>query len=261
MKKILLIFFFIFTIFSSSATALQVHFFVPEANIHDYALLKNIFGNYLANFGEYDFQPYSSQTVFEKAIKSEKKGLFIMSSWLYNKLNTNNNLVVKLVMESSKRNTTKEMLTTRKDRTLENLLSGGTLATSRSKLFVRKILKELFPNKNVSKVKIISVPRDLDALISVSYGMAIAAITSKDNFFKMKKIDPLSYKKLKSLAESNEMLRPIVVVYRNQELTYQPLYQVLLKMDKDNKSETLLDLIDFSRWKIIKNKDKKYLSI
>ncbi|MFC1617075.1 PhnD/SsuA/transferrin family substrate-binding protein [Candidatus Margulisiibacteriota bacterium] len=260
-KKILLLVIILFILPTLIWSGSKVYFYIPEANIHDYSLIKNVFGAYLAKFGDLNFQPHSNESIFKKAIKKEKNGIFIMSSWLFNKLNTDNQLKPVFVMETDDGVTTKEVLVVKNTTSIKHLLSGGVLATSRCKVYVRHILEELFPGKDISKIKIIVVPRDMDALVSVEFGMSLASITSNDSYKKLKTINKTSYQHLKVLAKTKKMLRPIVVVNNNNKNDNKNIYKMLVNMSEDNDSKMLLDLMSFKRWKQITDREIKLLGI
>ncbi|MFC1771515.1 hypothetical protein ACFLZV_06490 [Candidatus Margulisiibacteriota bacterium] len=237
----LLMTFFILT--SNIIASTNVYFFVPEANIRNYALLKNTFAEYLTKFGKYNVQPVSDEKIFEKFVKEDPDGVFIVSSWLFKKLAPANNLAAKLTMIVNSSNTTKEILLTKQVNDLAMILKGGTVSSSRGKVYVRDLLKTLLPEEDPTKVKLITVPRDMDALMSVGFGMANACITSEDSFDKLAGINPYQHKELKQLATSQEMLRPVVAI--NAISTEDPsnFLHILKEISDDPASKLLLQIV------------------
>jgi hypothetical protein len=71
----------------------------------------------------------------------------------------------------------------------------------------------MFEDKGAAEqARILTVPKDIDALMSVGFGMSKAALTSRNAFEELKIVNPALYKKMKILAEGQESLLLLLAV-------------------------------------------------
>ncbi|MFC1617145.1 hypothetical protein ACFL2K_02895 [Candidatus Margulisiibacteriota bacterium] len=238
----------------------SVYFYVPEANINNYISLKNMFIEYLSSYGDYNVQPFNKKEIFEKALQNKRDGIFIMSSWQFKNLRKKYNLKPYLVMlDLENTNITKEVLIVYKNMTPEKFLKGGAIASSRDKKYVKSILKNIFKGRDISKIRVINVPRDMDALMSVGFGMAHCSLVLADNLEILKKINPNFFSEIKKIGEGDKMLRPLVVATKNSKVDIENIIAILEGMGKDPKSKALRQFIGFSTWKKLTDNDYELL--
>ena len=77
-------------------------------------------------------------------------------------------------------------------------------------IYSPKYNKEWFIKAKQTGIRILSVPKDIDALMSVGFGVAQAAIATEASLKQIEQINPKLKEKLTNLLTSNEILLPIV---------------------------------------------------
>lgn len=253
--KVLIIAFF----WAIPCYATTIYFYIPEANINNYVLFKNLFDKYISHYGNYTIQPFSKQNTFEEIVKQKGDGLFIMPSWLFCKLNSEIALVPHLVMVYNNSKTTREILTSNKSMTIENLQKGGIIASSRPQKYVDSLLPSLFRTINKSELRFISVPRDMDALMSVGFGIAQSSIISEDSLEKLNKINPNQYAAVKQLGASKKTLRPLLVSSKKTNIDFNALLNIFEKMNTDTQAVAVRKFLGFDSWQDLNSSEKKFL--
>ncbi len=204
----------VFPIFASNGISRMVYFYNPETNINNFASLKALFDEYLSFYGNYKFQPFNKKKIFEKtAEKIDASSLFILSSWHFSSLTKKIPLNPLLIAQREGKFTFKKVLLARKPFSKLDDLANKTIASSGTKEYTLSLLNEMVDkDKDVilAGIRILSVPKDIDALMSVGFGVAQAAIATEASLKQIEQINPKLKEKLTNLLTSNEILLPIV---------------------------------------------------
>ena len=82
-------------------------------------------------------------------------------------------------------------------------LKDATIATSDTLQITRSVLLNLLGKGNeelVDSFKIIVVPKDIDALMAINFGVASAAVCTEEAILKLRQINPKQVERLKELA-------------------------------------------------------------
>ena len=178
----------VFTTFSSQSQT--IYFYSAESNINNFKFLKMEFDRYLSDFGSFTFQPFANIKTFEKFIDSNFSGIYLLSSWHYKLLSTKKEIMPFLVGTHKSETTMKLVLSTQKGiGDIEQLL-GGKIASSGSEGYTRRILEEVFgleTSSTLDTIDILAVPKDIDAIMGVGFGLVEAALTTKNSLEKLKK--------------------------------------------------------------------------
>ncbi len=267
-KRPLLLFYLILLpclFFSRSAFAgnrLTIYFYNPEININNFASLKKGFDTYLSAYGEYQLQPFSEREIFEKVAVSKNDGIFIISSWHYKKLKETIPIEPVLVAVSKNKSTCRKILSAKKNINNLTSLKNSNIASASSEDYTRNIIKQMLGdtiNGIVRSVKVLSVPKDIDALMSVGFGVAEAALTTENSFAKLATINQKQYEMLKQLSVSEETLLPIVAVPKSLINECEPLLKVLEKMGMTPEGKNRLNMLGFDGWKALSEQEKSIL--
>ena len=182
-----------------------VYFYNPETNINNFALLKSSFDSYLSVYGDYQFQPFDSQDKIEQNIR--KGSIYLLSSWHLNALQQKFPLKIALVGTFKGNSTQKKILSVKKEMNDFSMLKNATISGAGSEEYNRSILQQIEPEKYkelADSIKILKVPKDIDALMAVGFGVADAAIAAENNLKILESLNSNQHKKLHSLGSSEQ---------------------------------------------------------
>ncbi len=263
----LLLFFYSGTSFSKTDSThfsadYKIYFYNPESNINNFRSLKTAFDLYLSQFGAFQFQPFEQKKAFEKMLQSVPYGIFLLSSWQYKTLISQKNLTPVLIAVVDGKSVQKKVLIIKSLQPTFEMLKGKTVATSGDEAYSRNLLQEMFPQQPVSAlstIKLIFVPTDINALISLHYGMARAALSSESSFKKLQRINPKLSKQLSILGKSQQKLRTLVVVKQKGLALQEKIINVLLNMGKTKQGKEKLRLLGIDEWRPLNLLEHKQL--
>ncbi|MGR3218374.1 MAG: hypothetical protein ACUZ8H_00970, partial [Candidatus Anammoxibacter sp.] len=160
------------------------YFYNPESNVDNFASLKSVMDLYLKKSGNCRFQPFIDKEIFEKQFKGNQDALAVLSSWHYNCLKKETNIKPILVGVIDGKSTQKKVLSSKKSINNIKMLEGARIASAGSEEYTGNLLKQMFGKENeklVDSFQLLVVPKDIDALISVGFGLADAALTTENS--------------------------------------------------------------------------------
>lgn len=230
----------------------KVYFHNPESNINNYALLKMEFDKYLSDFGAFEFQPISDRKIFERQIIWKTEGVFLISSWHYERLSEEYPMEAVLVGVSNGKTIHKKILCAKEDIASLNLLDGRCLASSGSEDYTKSALIRMLGEEEeniINSMKILTVPKDIDALMAVGFGMADFALTTEKSLIKLEKINLKQYKMLGQLLVSDEILLPVIAVTEQPNAEVGKLLKIIEKMGASSKGKKILKMIGLDGWR------------
>ncbi|MBI3815613.1 MAG: PhnD/SsuA/transferrin family substrate-binding protein [Nitrospinae bacterium] len=243
-----------------------IFFYNPEANINNFVSLKAEFDAYLFPLGNFQFQPVSSEQVFEGVIKeslSASEGdIFILSSWHFNVIKKRLSLEPSLIATIKGRATYEKILITKKDISEIKQLKGAAVASAGSEEYTIHLLKGLLGKGNehiASSMRILKVPKDIDALMSVGFGMAQAAIASEFSLEKMSHLNSSQYNMFKQLVKTGDLLLPVVVVPKKQSPLRDRVIEILTGMGNADEGRSRLKMLGFDGWKPVEKAERRVL--
>ncbi|MCK4841134.1 MAG: hypothetical protein KAT04_04540 [Methylococcales bacterium] len=237
-------------------------FYNPESNINNFVSLKISYDSYLSKFGDYRFQPFNKKELFEKAVLDNKDGVYLLSSWHFYFLRDMIDLQPILVGVLKGRSTQKKILTVKNNITDIAQLKGKTIACSGSAQYTRNILKEVLGGNNVSLLKtfkLILVPKDIDALMAVSFGMASAALTTERSLDNLAKINYKQYQSLKPLMASRQHYLALAALSPTTNKTTGEIIDILEKMGIHPEGETRLSMLGLDGWRRLSRQEQRLL--
>lgn len=252
----LLIFITALPIFAQIDKKGLILFYNPETNINNFASVKAMFDKYLSVYGNYKFQPFNKREIFEGEVeKIDSYTLLIVSSWHFRSLTKKAPLTPILIATRDGKFTFRKILSARKSISDVNDLSGKTVASSGSKKYTLSLLRKMFGKDKMellSNIRILNVPKDIDALMSVGFGVAQAAITTEASLKQIGRINPKLKEKLTRLLISDEILMPIVSCGAKTDTddikTRDELVKILKNMGFTVSGKEKLGLLSVDEW-------------
>lgn len=256
---------------SSYLEARTLYFYNPESNINDFRSLKRLFNLYLSSATKsrkYHFQPFKKKALFERFLKKSRKknDLFLLSSWHYQSLITKKAFIkLKPILVGTinadptytKVLTTKNNIKSLKQLRRKRIASAGNRYYSKSTVQLIGIQKGLKPH---TFFRILTVPKDIDALMSVLFGMAQGALTSRESLSTFARINNIKYRKLREHGESQAIMLPIIVAYQPiSEKSTKRLLSAIQKMHSSSKGKEVLGLLGWNGWKKVTKADQQLL--
>lgn len=247
MKLLLLIFFLISTLV---ADKLKVYFYTTEAHIKNFKALKVGFDNYLSKHGDYEFQPFNDKKTFEKYLK-DKYFIVILSSWHYEKLFKEYNLEAKLVAQKEDTILDTKILVGH----IKNEKLNGIVTSAYDAQYTRELLSTLTENKS-DNLSVLIVPKEIDALMSVGFGMSKFALVSRDSLNLLQSINPFLSKNLKIYKESKPTYRMLVACNDMDKEKFKLMY-IFQRMDSNSDGKNVLKMIGVDKLVVLDSNDTK----
>ncbi|MBF0101957.1 MAG: hypothetical protein HQK77_13730 [Desulfobacterales bacterium] len=234
------------------ATKQMIYFYSSETTINNFKSLKMEFDTYLAKYGSYEFQPISDKEIFEKQIKDITNCFVILSSWHFDQIHEQYALKPSLVgIRDAKYFQRRVLVTSTKYKEFSDI-DKGPIATASNIEHTQSVLKQMFPKtKSVDTIRILTVPKDIDALMSVGFEMAKAALVAETALKHLQKMDPHLFQRLKILVEGKPSLLLLLVVPQNLVMDMPKVIDVFQKMPNDPEGLNILNMLDLDGWKLI----------
>ncbi len=249
MKSLLLILLFVNILV---ADTLKIYFYTTEAHINNFKSLKVGFDQYLTKHGDYEFQPFSDKKTFEKYLKDENS-ILVLSSWHYKKISKEYDLEAKLVAQKkSTLRDTKILVGRREEEKLR-----GVVTSAYGAQYTKELLYTLI-KKESNDLSVLTVPKEIDALMSVGFGMSRFALVSRDSFTLLKKINPFLAKSLKIYVESKPTYR-MLVACKKMDKEKSKLMAIFETMDLNDNGKNILKMIGIDKLVVLESSDLESL--
>jgi hypothetical protein len=228
------------------------YFYNPETNVTKFASLKKAFDLYLSDFGAYEFQPFKKVHLFEEQVRLNNECIVLIPSWYYKNFSSDLQLKPVLIAKSNNKIKYKKKLVSKRNIRYLDQLKSTTIASSGNKEIVKKLLNEMLLEEGLSQtLKILIVPKDIDALMAVEFGMAKAALTNEKSLYKLKSVAPKQYSKLTTLSESSEEFLPVVAIPKLSRLEKFSFMSVIREMQMKQQGKVLLKRLGFDSWESV----------
>jgi len=249
----------IFCVISSGEGKTKIYFYSSETNINNFKSLKMEFDRYLSRFGPYEFQPFSSRDVFEKQVKGKENCLLLLSSWHYRHIHKNYALKPALTgVRNGKKYQKKILVTGGKPADIE-AAKPGLVASASSLQHTTSALKRMLKKFAEHPVQVLTVPKDIDALMSVGFGMAKLAFASKNAFDELKEVNPRLCSKMRVLAEGEETLRLILAFPRDFTGNSKKMVDMIKNMSMDSDEKRRIRMLGLDGWQELGSSDRSKL--
>ncbi len=244
-----------------NAPRTKIYFYNPEINTVRNLVLKKTWDSYLEDFGLYEFQPIDDVEDFKSLLDQKDDAAFIMAEWFYSSLFSNHGKEVELAFKGllNGQETYQKILVSQNDSlNLEKV----TIACSGTSNRAREVLKSIYPeltSQKIDKIKILLVPKDIDALMAVGYGLADMAITTEASISKMLLLNEHVYKDMLVIKQSAPLRRSVLVFKSSNNELKADLARALMDMSNHAKGKQAINLIGLDEWKLV-NDLSTYLS-
>lgn len=216
MAAICLLLFFLPAVISGEAACAEVvdvYFYSSESNINNFKFLKMEFDNYLASHGAFRFQPFRDRSTFEQYIKNKNRCLILLSSWHYNNIYRDFHLKAKLVGTWNRKNTRKKVLLSLKKYGELDYDHVWPVASSSSLRHTKSFLEDMFHKKMPDDPSLIlKVPKDIDALMSLGFGVSRSAFSSELSLERLSALNPVLKNELRVIHSGIDFLLPVLSV-------------------------------------------------
>lgn len=243
----------------------SIFFYNPDANLKDISILKAKVGSYLRKMNtNMDFQPFIRFDVMEQQIEVKKPSFIIISSWYYHTLAQKHLLHPLLIPQKNGQKSYRKVLVTLESIQDLKELNGKTLATTPLGENTPGLLATNFfrnTSVDVASMKIITVPKDLDALLAVSYRRVNSAMVVPDNINALKAINPV-VEKIKIVYTSPEILFPPLVALINYASPEEikKIQLIFSTMPESLEGQQALDLLNYDGWTVLDKEALERLS-
>ena len=239
-----------------------IYFYNPETNINNFASLKAEFDKYLLDYGDFQFQPINDGHIFEKIVEEKRSGVFMLSSWHYISLKKMFPIEAVLVGVSKGNTTHKKVLSASNDAIDLKSLKGKSVSSSGSERYTRSILIDILgkgEEDTVGSLRILTVPKDIDALMAVGFGVSDCSLTTEASLDNLSEINHKQSEMMKILAESDKQLLPIVAVFKHRNENIKLLLKYIEGMASKPEGVKNLKMLGLDGWKEVGEEERVFL--
>ena len=242
---------------SATSDKIPVYFYSSETNINNFKSLKMEFDRYLSRYGPYEFQPFFARDDFEKQVKEKQRCLLLLSSWHFRSINKAYSLSPILAGVRDGQKYHKRLLVTIGEDADLDALKAGPIASASSAQHTDDILREMLKEEYYeTQLNILTVPKDLDALMSVGFGMSKSAMTSQNSLKQLERINPKLCARMAVLAESEESLLLILAVPESFEKEAKGMVNIFNEMPEDPDGKEKIRMLGLDGWQELDMSDK-----
>lgn len=241
---------------------LTIFFYSAESNVNNFSSLKAEFDRYLATQGAFRFQPFSDRATFEQTIRGEREGIFVLSSWHFQNLSVRMPMEPLLVGVSKNQSARRRILSARLSVTSLDQLRNAKVASAVSDDYTQTLLRQMMPGAargGDPGAKVLVVPKDIDALMAVGFGIADAAVTTEDGLAQLSQVNPKLAGAIHTLATSERVLLPIVAVPRGAGEAMRQLIGIVETMGRNAEGAKRLNMIGFDALKRLTDAELRIL--
>ncbi|MBW1786559.1 MAG: hypothetical protein JRK53_08075 [Deltaproteobacteria bacterium] len=250
----------IFCVVSTGSEKIKIYFYSSETSINNFKSLKMEFDRYLSRFGPYEFQPFSSRDAFEKHVKGKENCLLLLSSWHYRHIHRAYSLMPALTGVRNGSKYQSRVLVAGKKATGIEAVKTGRIASASSPQHTASTLRDMLRAEYAEKpFRILTVPKDLDALMSVGLGSAKLALASRNCLDELKALHPPLGRKIRVLAEGKESLLLILAVPTRFTPETRKIVDIMKAMPGDSNGMKKIRMLGLDAWQELEPDDRAKL--
>ncbi|MBT3369010.1 MAG: hypothetical protein HN416_17845, partial [Nitrospina sp.] len=132
----------------------------------------------------------------------------------------------------------------------------GLVASASSLQYTTSALRKMLQKKHAQhSFQVLTVPKDIDALMSVGFGMAKLAFASENTFDELKGVNPKLCSKMKVLAEGEETLRLILALPQSFKENSRKTINVIKNMPMDSDGKRRMRMLGLDGWQELNSSD------
>lgn len=253
--------FFIFSVFligaykpACSEDEQTIFFYNTESNINNFVSLREGFEFYFEKKGGYIFQPFDLRENFQASIRAKRRGnIYILSNWHLKELQKKKvPLEIAMIGTLKGKQEQKKVLSVTKEIVKFEQLKDTVIAAAGTEDYVHNIIKQMLgkgQEKLLEDITILIVPKDLDALLSIVFGVSTGAVSAENGLEKMKQISPSYYEELHELgASKSDYLLVVATLNKPTEKELQ-LLEALRKMEETEEGRQILMFLGIDGWR------------
>ena len=238
----------------------MICFYSSETNINNFKSLKMEFDTWLSRFGSYEFQPFSERQTFENYIRGRQNCLLLLSSWHFSRIRNEYALTPLLAGVRQGKKYQKRILVAASESAGQDILRKGPVASAGSQDYTRSELLGMFGDKTAAdSVRILTVPKDIDALMSVGFDMSKSALIAENTLDSLKATDPVLHRKMKIIGTGRESMLLILAAPRSFAEDARNLVQLIQKMPKQPGGADIVKMLDLDGWEPVEPSDNSKL--
>jgi len=228
---------------------LPILFFSSETNVNNYKSLKMEFDEYLLALGPYELQPFSDRAVFEEHLKEASGGLVLLSAWHYRNIFADYSLKPLLAGARGGSKYQRAILVAKGSPPRDDWTTLVPIACAASIQHARSLLGEMAQNKTLAEsMRILTVPKDVDALLSVSLGMSRSALASERSLEDLRGLSSGLHAQMKIIAHTNQSLFLVLAGRGNSKAQSTELLRIVGQMASNPKGKELMGMIGLDAW-------------
>ncbi len=228
---------------------IMIYFYSSETNINNFKSLKMEFDTWLSRFGPYEFQPFSDRQIFETHLRGKKDCLVLLSSWHFSKIAKEYSLSPLLSGIRNGKKYQKRILVAAAAASGADILQKGPVASASNPDYTRSVLRELFGEEITGdSVRILTVPKDIDALMSVGFEMSKSALITESTLEKLKETDPVLSRKMKTLKAGKDSLLLILAVPESFSEKSGKILEIIQNMSGQPEGADIVRMLDLDGW-------------
>ncbi len=242
------------TAFSEAETT-AIYFHSSETSINNFKSLKIKFDRYLSQFGPYEFQPVRERTEFEKQIRSRKDCVMLLSSWHYRKIHKTGLCEPVLVGFRNGKKTQKRVLVAPEGYDFRKS-HGLKLASASSIQHTKSMIKKMPAIQlDADSLRILTVPKDIDAMMAVSFGMSEAALITENSYNRMKSLNPLLYKRIDIIAKGPESHLMVLAAHKTCLPQMEKIIRIIQKMSENASGQKQIRMLGLDGFQNVTEED------
>jgi|GEM_PF-1318629 hypothetical protein len=224
----------------------ELYLLSPESGSKTLQLLKLDFEKYLSKHGEYSFHPFNQEKELQELIENRPQAIVFMPAESYRKVFHRYRLTAVAVGTVNGVALKQHLLVGRQGSSRDALQ--GAVVMPFSEEVGRDLLEQLLGKTEASKLEILTVPKGVDALMSVGFGMAELALTDLHSFEQVAKINGQLVGQLSQLAVGADQFNTVISVPERKVLSKE-LLSVLMEMKESAEGRRLLQFLEIEGWK------------
>ncbi|MEW6218696.1 MAG: PhnD/SsuA/transferrin family substrate-binding protein [Thermodesulfobacteriota bacterium] len=234
------------------------YYFYPDSPQSNIGLLKREMDRFLASVDPHlTFQPFVHLVDLERQLAAAPPALAVMPAWLLSRHGAALGLVPLLRPVQDGATSYRKVLLVAKDAGLTpGTLAGRTVATTSLGATPGDLLEAMLPPDSgvrVRELRVVTVPKDFDALLALVFRQVDAALVVKHNLAAISAANPTLTANLLPLLETGEMPLP-VLCYRHGILSADQLERLrhaLAATEASSSRIQLLEALQIDGWQTI----------
>ena len=243
------------TISSNSTLPREFYYFNPDSPQSNLGRLKQEFQAYFSdNNFSYTFQPFTHFVDFHRLNNEKRPSFIFVPEWYYRKYGKDLGLHPLLVpVRNGSTSYKKILLASHVNAAAANDYDIISFAmTTMGSNGTTEVIKELVADELVSiqQLNIISVPKDLDAILALALGQVKMALVAQDNLQVISDVNPRIIQTIKILNRSITVPMPVLCYLegRVESGDVKKLVETFKKMTSDQPRNKIMEMLKIDDW-------------